>query len=387
MLGKIIQNIKKVQSSNPVFILDEIDKVSSNMRGDPASALLEVLDPEQNNSFMDNYLEVTYDLSNVLFVATANSLDTIHPALRDRMEIIEINGYTIEEKIEIAKKHLIPEQREDHGLKAKDIKFDPKAISKIIEDYTRESGVRSLKREIGAISRKVAKSIAFGEEYNTLINSEAVSTLLGPEKYDTEQYQSIEIPGIVIGLAWTPVGGEILFIESSLSRGKGKMTLSGHLGEVMKESASTAFSYLKSIAPELQLDERVFNEYDLHVHVPSGAVPKDGPSAGIAMFTSLASIFTQRKLKDRLAMTGEITLRGRVLPVGGIKEKILAARRAGIKEIILCSKNRKDIGEIKEEYIKDLKFHYIDYAYEVLDLALVEHANTDSLLGLPMMKA
>jgi len=387
MPGKIIQNIKKVQSSNPVFILDEIDKVSSNMRGDPASALLEVLDPEQNNSFMDNYLEVTYDLSNVLFVATANSLDTIHPALRDRMEIIEINGYTIEEKIEIAKKHLIPEQREDHGLKAKDIKFDPKAISKIIEDYTRESGVRSLKREIGAISRKVAKSIAFGEEYNTLINSEAVSTLLGPEKYDTEQYQSIEIPGIVIGLAWTPVGGEILFIESSLSRGKGKMTLSGHLGEVMKESASTAFSYLKSIAPELQLDERVFNEYDLHVHVPSGAVPKDGPSAGIAMFTSLASIFTQRKLKDRLAMTGEITLRGRVLPVGGIKEKILAARRAGIKEIILCSKNRKDIGEIKEEYIKDLKFHYIDYAYEVLDLALVEHANTDSLLGLPMMKA
>ncbi len=387
MPGKIIQNIKKVQSSNPVFILDEIDKVSSNMRGDPASALLEVLDPEQNHNFMDNYLEVSYDLSNVLFIATANSLDTIHPALRDRMEIIEINGYTIEEKIEIAKKHLIPEQRKDHGLKTKDIRFDAKAVAKIIEDYTRESGVRNLKREIGSVARKIAKSIALEEEYQSTITPALVTELLGPEKFDTEQYQSIEIPGIVIGLAWTPVGGEILFIESSLSRGKGKMTLSGHLGEVMKESASTAFSYLKSIAPELQLDERVFNDYDLHVHVPSGAVPKDGPSAGIAMLTSLASIFTQRKVRDRLAMTGEITLRGRVLPVGGIKEKILAAKRAGIEEIILCNKNHKDISEIKASYVKDLKIHYVEYAHEVLEIALAKDANTDSRLGLPMLTA
>ncbi len=386
MPGKIIQNIKKVQSSNPVFILDEIDKVSSNMRGDPASALLEVLDPEQNHSFIDNYLEVAYDLSNVLFVATANSLDTIHPALRDRMEIIEINGYTLEEKIEIAKRHLIPEQRQAHGLKAREIKFDTKAISKIIDGYTRESGVRNLKREIGTIARKVAKSIALSEPYKVNVNAEVVLQLLGPERFDTEQYQNIEMPGVVIGLAWTPVGGEILFIEASLSKGKGKLTLSGHLGEVMKESASTAFSYLKSIAPDLEIDEEVFNQYDLHIHVPSGAVPKDGPSAGIALLTSLASIFTQRKVKDRLAMTGEITLRGRVLPVGGIKEKILAAKRTGIQEIILCTKNRKDISEIKEDYLKNLTIHYVEYAHEVLALALLQETQADSRIGLPMLK-
>ncbi|GAB4395773.1 MAG: endopeptidase La [Microscillaceae bacterium] len=373
MPGRIIQNIKKVQSSNPVFILDEIDKVASDMRGDPASALLEVLDPEQNNSFMDNYLELPFDLSHVLFIATANSLDTIHPALRDRMEIIEINGYTLEEKTEIARKHLVPEQRKDHGLKTKDIRFEKRAIAKIIEDYTRESGVRSLKREIGAISRKIAKAIATDESYPSVITHETVRELLGPERYDIEQYQNIEIPGIVIGLAWTPVGGEILFIESSLSPGKGKLTLSGHLGEVMKESASTALSYLKSIAGDLGIDNEQFEKHDLHIHVPAGAVPKDGPSAGIAMLTSLASIFTQRKVKDRLAMTGEITLRGRVLPVGGIQEKILAAKRAGIEEIILCRKNQNDISEIKEEYIKGLKIHYVDYAGEVLSLALEAH--------------
>ena len=370
MPGKIIQNLKKVQSSNPVFILDEIDKVSSDMRGDPASALLEVLDPEQNNSFSDNYLEIEYDLSNVLFIATANNLDTIHPALRDRMEIIEINGYTLEEKVQIAKKHLIPEQRSDHGLTAKDIRFDMKSIAKIIENYTRESGVRNLKRQIGAITRKVAKSIALEEEYEKAIQPDVVRQLLGVEVFDKEEYQKNDLPGIVIGLAWTSFGGEILFIESSLNRGKGKLTLSGQLGDVMKESASAALSHLKAIAHTMNVDQKLFEEYDLHVHVPAGAVPKDGPSAGIAMFTSLASIFTQRKVKDKLAMTGEITLRGRVLPVGGIKEKILAAKRAGIKELILCSKNQKDISEIDEGYLKGLNIHYVDYASQVLEVAL-----------------
>lgn len=370
MPGKIVQSLKKVQSSNPVFILDEIDKVGSDHRGDPASALLEVLDPEQNSNFADNYLDLEYDLSHVLFIATANSLDTIHPALRDRMEIIEINGYTTEEKIQIAKKHLVPEQRKEHGLTAKDIKFDDEAIIKIIEDYTRESGVRNLKRQIGAVNRKIAKSVALNETYIKNIQAKDVVKLLGAEIFDREQYQNMDMPGIVTGLAWTQVGGEILFIESSLSRGKGKITLSGQLGEVMKESATAALSYLKAVAHTLQISNDLFEKFDLHVHVPAGAVPKDGPSAGIAMFTSLASIFTQRKVKDKLAMTGEITLRGRVLPVGGIKEKILAAKRAGIEEIILCSKNKKDILEIKADYIKDLKIHYVDNAFEVLEIAL-----------------
>ncbi|MDX2301391.1 MAG: endopeptidase La [Microscillaceae bacterium] len=370
MPGKIIQNLKKVQSSNPVFILDEIDKVSSDMRGDPASALLEVLDPEQNNSFSDNYLEVEYDLSHVLFIATANNLDTIHPALRDRMEIIEINGYTLEEKIQIAKKHLIPEQKIEHGLIGKELKFENRSIAKIIENYTRESGVRNLKRQIGAITRKVAKAIALGEDYEKNILPATVQNLLGVEVYDTEEYQKNDLPGIVIGLAWTSFGGEILFIESSLNRGKGKLILSGQLGEVMKESATAALSHLKAIAHLIGIEQRLFEDFDLHIHVPAGAVPKDGPSAGIAMFTSLASLFTQRKVRDKLAMTGEITLRGRVLPVGGIKEKILAARRAGIKEIILCQKNQKDISEINAEYLKGLQIHYVHYASEVLDLAL-----------------
>jgi ATP-dependent Lon protease len=371
MPGKLIQNIKRAQSSNPVFILDEIDKVSSDMRGDPASALLEVLDPEQNNSFMDNYLDLPYDLSKVLFIATANSLDTIHPALRDRMEIIEVTGYTLEEKIEIAKKHLIPKQRKEHGLHPKDVKIDNKAIRKVIEGYTRESGVRNLERQMGALLRKAAKSIVMGEKYEKTIREKDVPVLLGAEIFDKEIYETETVAGIVTGLAWTPVGGEILVIESNLSRGKGRLITSGYLGEVMKESATTALSFLKSIAEELSIDYRVFEHFDLHIHVPAGAVPKDGPSAGITILVSLASVFTQRKIKERLAMTGEITLRGRVLPVGGIKEKILAARRAGITEIILCSKNKRDIEEINADYLKELTIHYVDYAHEVLEIALL----------------
>lgn len=372
MPGKLIQNIKKSGFSNPVFILDEIDKLGSNFRGDPASAMLEVLDPEQNNSFVDNYLEVDYDLSKVLFIATCNSLDTIHPALRDRMEIIELTGYTLEEKVEIAKQHLIPKQRKEHGLKAKEIAFDKKALVKIIQGYTRESGVRNLERQIGSVIRNVAKSIAMEQEYSAKIGEKEVVKILGGEMFDNDVYENNEIPGVVTGLAWTSVGGDILFIESSLSRGKGKMTLSGQLGDVMKESAMTALSYLRSNAEKLNLDYRVFDQYDLHVHVPAGAVPKDGPSAGITMLTSLASIYTQRKVKEKLAMTGEITLRGKVLPVGGIKEKILAAKRAGIKEIIMCQRNRKDIEEINESYIKDLSIHYVDKVEEVLEIALLK---------------
>ncbi|PRY45379.1 ATP-dependent Lon protease [Spirosoma oryzae] len=372
MPGKVIQNIRKCGSSNPVFILDEIDKVSSDFRGDPSSALLEVLDPEQNSTFMDNYLETEYDLSRVLFVATANSLDTIHPALRDRMEIIDIAGYTVEEKVQIAKKYLIPKQRKDHGLKTKDLQIDDKAILKIIEGYTRESGVRNLEQKIGALVRKIAKSIAMEEEYNHIIKASDIHRMLGAEIFDKELYADDDIAGMVTGLAWTQVGGEILMIESSLSRGKGTLTLSGQLGDVMKESAITALSYLKAHADDLGLDYRVFNHYDLHIHIPAGAVPKDGPSAGITMLTSMASIYTQRKVKPYIAMTGEITLRGKVLPVGGIKEKILAANRAGVKEIILCSKNRKDIEEINQTYIKDLTFHYVDTVDQVLDIALLK---------------
>lgn len=370
MPGKIVQNLKKAKYSNPVFVLDEIDKVNSDFRGDPSSALLEVLDPEQNSTFLDNYLEIEYDLSKVLFIATANSLDTIHPALRDRMEIIEISGYTLEEKVQIAKKHLIPKQRTEHGLKSKAVSFSANSLVKIIDDYTRESGVRGLERKIGAMIRNVAKSIAMEEEYNPRITDQEVVNILGAEIYDKEYYQDNKTPGVVTGLAWTPVGGEILFIESSLSRGKGKLTLSGQLGDVMKESAVTALSYLKSESERLGIHHSIFENYDLHIHVPAGAVPKDGPSAGITMLTSIASLYTQRIVKNRIAMTGEITLRGKVLPVGGIKEKILAAKRAGIKEIIMCSRNRRDIEEIQENYIKGLKINYVDQVDQVLEIAL-----------------
>lgn len=372
MPGKILQNIKKSQSSNPVFILDEIDKVKSDFRGDPSSALLEVLDPEQNHSFGDNYLEVEYDLSKVLFIATANSLDTIHPALRDRMEIIEISGYTQEEKIQIALKHLIPKQLKEHGLKSGQLKFSKQAVAKIISHYTRESGVRNLERKIGTVVRNVAKSVAMDESYDATVTEESVRKILGVEIHDEELYSGNEVAGVVTGLAWTQVGGEILFVESSLSKGKGSLTLSGQLGDVMKESAMAALSYLKSNADILGIDHRVFQQYDLHVHVPAGAVPKDGPSAGITMVTSLASIYTQRKVKAKLAMTGEITLRGKVLPVGGIKEKILAAKRSGIREIVLSSRNRRDIEEIEKQYIKGLTFHYVDTVDDVLAIALLK---------------
>ena len=372
MPGKIIQNMKKVKISNPVYVLDEIDKLSSDFRGDPSSAFLEVLDPEQNSTFLDNYLEVEYDLSKVLFIATANSLDSIQPALRDRMEIIEVTGYTQEEKVEIAKRHLVPKQRKEHGLKSKQITFEKAALVKIIEDYTRESGVRSLERAIGKVVRNIAKSIAMEEEYDTKITPAAVRKILGSEIFDKETYQDNSVAGVVTGLAWTSVGGEILFIESSLSRGKGKLTLSGQLGDVMKESAMTALSYLKSRAESLGIDHRVFDQYDLHIHVPAGAVPKDGPSAGITMLTAMASVYTQRKVKAKVAMTGEISLIGKVMPVGGIKEKILAAKRAGIKEIILCRKNIRDIEEIDQQYIKGIDFHFVDRVDEVLEIALLK---------------
>ena len=371
MPGKILANIKKAKSSNPVFILDEIDKVKSDFRGDPSSALLEVLDPEQNNSFGDNFLEVEYDLSKVLFIATANSLDGIHPALRDRMEIIELTGYTVEEKLQIAIKHLVPKQLAEHGLKSSQVKFSKEALVKVIESYTRESGVRNLERKIGSVIRSMAKSVAMEEEFEKNVTAEFVVKVLGAEIFDEELYQGNSIAGVVTGLAWTQVGGDILFVESSLNKGKGAITISGQLGDVMKESAMAALSYLKSNAEQLGIDHRVFQQYDLHIHVPAGAVPKDGPSAGITMLTSLASIFTQRKVKDKLAMTGEITLRGKVLPVGGIKEKILAAKRSGIKEIIMSQRNRRDILEIEKHYIKGLKFHYVDTVDEVLKIALI----------------
>ena len=377
--GKIIQNIKKGKTSNPVFILDEIDKVNSDHRGDPSSALLEVLDPEQNNAFNDNYLEVDYDLSKVLFIATANSLDTIPLALRDRMEIIEINGYTLEEKTRIAQKHLIPKQILEHGLTKKDVSIHKDGIIKTIEGYTRESGVRNLERKLGSVIRNIAKSVALEEEHASTITKKEVIDILGAEYFDRELYQDNNLAGVVTGLAWTQVGGEILFIESSLSRGKGKLTISGQLGDVMKESAMAALSYLKSNAEMLDIDYRVFDHYDLHIHVPAGAVPKDGPSAGITMLTSLASIFTQRKIKSKLAMTGEITLRGKVLPVGGIKEKILAAKRAGINEVILCAKNRRDIEEIDEQYLKGFNVHYVETVDEVLKIALLKQKVTNAM--------
>lgn len=372
MPGRIIQSIKKAGAANPVFVLDEIDKVGSDFRGDPSSALLEVLDPEQNAAFNDHYVETDYDLSNVLFIATANSLSTIQPALLDRMEIIEVNGYTIEEKIEIAKKYLLPKQKEQHGIKTKDIVLKSGLIEKVIEDYTRESGVRGLEKKIGSLVRGVATKIAMEETYEPLLTNEDVQRILGAPVYDKDLYEGNEVAGVVTGLAWTQVGGDILFIEASLSPGKGKLTLTGNLGDVMKESAVIALAYLRAHSALFGIDNQLFDLWDIHVHVPAGATPKDGPSAGITMLTALTSAFTQRKVKSNLAMTGEITLRGKVLPVGGIKEKILAAKRANIKDIILCKSNRKDILEIKESYIKDLNFHYVTEMREVIELALTK---------------
>lgn len=372
MAGKVISNIDKAGSSNPVFVLDEIDKVASDFKGDPSSALLEVLDPEQNSAFVDNYLEVEYDLSKVLFIATCNSLDTIQPALRDRMEIIDLSGYTLEEKSEIAKRHLVPKQMEENAIDKDEVKISKAAILKMVEGYTRESGVRSLERVVGSVMRYVAKSIALEEEYSKEIKPEHLSDILGSAIFDKDTYDGNDVAGIVTGLAWTSVGGEILNIEALLSKGKGKLTLSGQLGDVMKESALAALSNLRAHADDYGIDHKVFDQYDLHVHVPAGAVPKDGPSAGITMYTALASAFTQRKVKSKIAMTGEVTLSGKVLPVGGIKEKILAAKRAGIKEIIMCHKNKKDIDDIKDTYLKGLTIHYVKQVHEVIDLALLK---------------
>ncbi len=379
MPGRVIQSIKKAGSANPVFVLDEIDKVGNDFRGDPSSALLEVLDPEQNSAFNDHFLEVDYDLSNIMFIATANSLSSIQPALLDRMEVIEVNGYTIEEKIEIAKKHLLPKQKEQHGLKAKDVNLKSQIIEKIIEDYTRESGVRGLEKKIGAVVRGAATKIAMEEPYNTSFNAKDIEEILGPPIFDKDFYEGNDVAGVVTGLAWTQVGGDILFIEASLSPGKGKMTLTGNLGDVMKESATIAMAYIRAHAPSFGIDHRIFDQWDVHIHVPAGATPKDGPSAGITMLTALTSAFTQRKVKEHLAMTGEITLRGKVLPVGGIKEKILAAKRANIKDIILSKANRKDILEIKEDYIKDLNFHYVTEMSEVIKIALLNQKVKNAL--------
>ena len=372
MPGRILQNIKKAKSSNPVFILDEIDKVSKDFHGDPASALLEVLDPEQNAEFHDNYVELDYDLSKVMFVATANTLSTIAPPLRDRLELIDVSGYIVEEKIEIAKRHLIPKQLETHGVKKGQISFSKEVLEHIVENYTRESGVRELDKKLAKVVRRVAKKIAFEEPFNKKLTKEDVREYLGVVEYTRESYQGNEIPGVVTGLAWTAHGGEILFVESSLSSGKGGLTLTGNLGEVMKESAMLALEYLKSHREELGLEQDVFEQNNFHVHVPEGAIPKDGPSAGVTMVTSLASAMSKRKVRKNIAMTGEITLRGKVLPVGGIKEKILAAKRAGIKEILLSDDNRKDLEEIKDVYLKGLKFHFVKTISDVLDFALLK---------------
>ncbi len=372
MPGRIIQNIKKAKSSNPVFILDEIDKVSKHFHGDPASALLEVLDPEQNGEFHDNYIEQDFDLSKVMFIATANSLSTIAPPLRDRLEMIDVSGYLLEEKIEIAKRHLIPKQLKNHGLKKSQVNFPKEAIELIIDGYTRESGVRELDKKIAKVVRRIAKKIAFEESYNKKLTKADIREYLGVTEYSKEKYQGNEFAGVVTGLAWTAVGGEILFVETSLSKGKGALTLTGNLGDVMKESAMLAHEYLKSHADELGLTPDVFSNWNVHVHVPEGAIPKDGPSAGVTMVTSLASAFTQRKVKKNLAMTGEITLRGKVLPVGGIKEKILAAKRAGIIEIILSEQNKKNLEDIKPAYIKGVNFHFVNTVMDVLEIALLK---------------
>ncbi|GAK91674.1 ATP-dependent protease La [Nonlabens ulvanivorans] len=372
MPGRIIQSIKKAKTSNPVFVLDEIDKLSSSHNGDPSSAMLEVLDPEQNNAFYDNFLEMGFDLSKVMFVATCNSLNTIQPALRDRMEIINVTGYTIEEKVEIGKQHLLPKQLKEHGLTKEHLKIAKPQIEKIVEGYTRESGVRSLDKQMAKMVRYAAKSIAMEEPYDLKVTNETVVEVLGAPRMERDKYENNDVAGVVTGLAWTRVGGDILFIESILSKGKGSLTITGNLGKVMKESATIAMEYIKANAEELGIPTEVFEKYNVHIHVPEGATPKDGPSAGITMLTSLVSLFTQRKVKKSIAMTGEITLRGKVLPVGGIKEKILAAKRARIKEILLCEQNRRDIDEIKPEYLKGLTFHYVSDMSDVLELALTK---------------
>ena len=372
MPGRVIQNIKKAGSSNPVFILDEVDKVGKDFRGDPASALLEVLDPEQNNAFHDNFLELEYDLSNVMFIATANTLSTVSPALRDRMELIQINGYLLEEKIEIAQRHLLPKQLDNHGVRKDQFRLKRSVMIGLIDNYTRESGVRELEKRLSKLIRSTARDIAYGKKPDTSLDYEKITSILGPPKYNREQYAGNEQAGVVTGLAWTAAGGAILFVETSLSRGTGKLTLTGNLGDVMKESAIIALEYLKSHAGLLGLPDTFSENWNVHLHVPEGAIPKDGPSAGITMATSIASVFTQRKVKRNIAMTGEITLRGKVLPVGGIKEKILAARRAGLKEIILSSENRKDVTSIKEVYLKGLKFTYVDTIMDVLNMSLLK---------------
>jgi len=372
MPGRIIQNIKKAETSNPVFILDEIDKLSNSFQGDPSSAMLEVLDPEQNSEFYDNFLEMGYDLSKVMFIATANNLSTIQPALLDRMELINVSGYTIEEKVEIAKRHLLPKQLKEHGLSTDDLKIAKPQLEKIVEGYTRESGVRTLEKQIAKMVRNAAKSIAMEEEYDLKVTNDQIEKVLGVPRLERDKYENNEVAGVVTGLAWTRVGGDILFIESTLSKGKGMLSITGNLGKVMKESATIALEYIKANADNFGLAPELFDRYNIHIHVPEGATPKDGPSAGITMLTSLISLLTQRKVKSKLAMTGEITLRGKVLPVGGIKEKILAAKRARIKEIILCEENKKDILEINEKYLKGLTFHYVSEMSEVIDLALTK---------------
>jgi ATP-dependent Lon protease len=370
MPGRIIQSLKKAGTSNPVFVLDEIDKLSNSHQGDPSSALLEVLDPEQNSEFYDNFLEMGYDLSKVMFIATSNNMATIQPALRDRMEVIKMTGYTIEEKVEIARQHLFPKQLKEHGLTPKDLTIGKKQLEKIVEGYTRESGVRSLEQKIAQVIRNAAKSVAMEEEYNKKVTDEDIVKILGAPKLERDKSESNDVAGVVTGLAWTSVGGDILFIESLISAGKGNLTLTGNLGTVMKESATIALEYIKANAELFGLDAEMLSKYNIHLHVPEGATPKDGPSAGIAMLTSLISLLTQKKVKKGLAMTGEITLRGKVLPVGGIKEKILAAKRANIKEIILCHENKSDIDEIKPEYIEGLTFHYVKEMSEVIDVAI-----------------
>ena len=372
MPGRIIKSLKKAGTSNPVFVLDEIDKLSIGSQGDPSSALLEVLDPEQNSSFYDNFLELGYDLSKVMFIATSNSLSTIQPALRDRMEIINVTGYTIEEKVEIAKQHLLPKQLKEHGLTKAHLKVGKAQLEKIVEGYTRESGVRGLEKQIAKTVRYAAMKIAMEEPYDVKVSNKDIIEILGVPRLERDKYENNQVAGVVTGLAWTRVGGDILFIESTISKGKGTLNMTGNLGKVMKESATIALEYIKSNAEKLGLKQEIFEKYNVHIHVPEGATPKDGPSAGITMLTSLVSLFTQRKVKKSLAMTGEITLRGKVLPVGGIKEKILAAKRARIKEILLCEENKRDIDEIKPEYLKGLTFHYVKEMSDVLALALTK---------------
>jgi ATP-dependent Lon protease len=370
MPGRVLQNIRKVKSSNPVMILDEIDKIGNDFRGDPSSALLEVLDPEQNNSFYDNYLELEYDLSKVLFIATANNVQNIQPALRDRLEIIDLSGYAVEEKIEIAKRHLVPKQKQAHGLGKVNFKIADKILEKIIEQYTRESGVRELDRQLAGIMRYEAKEYATKGKIKNSLTQDDLKRILGTPRYNNEIYKTANMPGVTVGLAWTYVGGDILFIETVLSDGKGELKLTGNLGNVMKESATTALTYLQANSKKYDIDPELFTKRGVHIHVPEGAGPKDGPSAGVTMLTSLTSAFTGRKVKSYLAMTGEITLRGQVLPVGGIKEKVLAAKRAGLKEIILCAQNEKDVNEIDSNFIKGLTFHYVKNMQQVLDIAL-----------------